>query len=194
MRPSKNRWPVSPTCSGFRTKRSKRDRYETIPRPNQNNLKQTTLTHFPLCFSIQPRKASATCSSATAATSSGFEEWGCRSPRQRSSAPSPEHPGPAHPEPPVKPPSPAGASLVLPKPPSPCAPGLYMNVFFTCANAHFSLINRFFLDFFSRSKSSVFCQLFPGVSLPNPGVQDTNAGCVTCCLWYGIVRFSRNVC
>uniref|UniRef100_A0A673GW17 ubiquitinyl hydrolase 1 n=1 Tax=Sinocyclocheilus rhinocerous TaxID=307959 RepID=A0A673GW17_9TELE len=71
----------------------------------------------------QPRKASATCSSATAATSSGFEDWGCRSPRQRSSAPSPEHPGPAHPEPPVKPPSPAGASLVLPKPPSPCAPG-----------------------------------------------------------------------
>uniref|UniRef100_A0A8C1X9S2 ubiquitinyl hydrolase 1 n=1 Tax=Cyprinus carpio TaxID=7962 RepID=A0A8C1X9S2_CYPCA len=72
----------------------------------------------------QPRKASATCSSATAATSSGFEDWGCRSPRQRSSAPSPEHPGPAHPEPSVKPPSPAGASLVLPKPPSPCAPGL----------------------------------------------------------------------
>ncbi|XP_048029247.1 OTU domain-containing protein 5b [Megalobrama amblycephala] len=71
----------------------------------------------------QPRKASATCSSATAATSSGFEDWGCRSPRQRSSAPSPEHPGPAHPEPSVKPPSPAGASLVLPKPPSPCAPG-----------------------------------------------------------------------
>uniref|UniRef100_A0A672T080 ubiquitinyl hydrolase 1 n=1 Tax=Sinocyclocheilus grahami TaxID=75366 RepID=A0A672T080_SINGR len=55
----------------------------------------------------QPRKASATCSSATAATSSGFEDWGCRSPHQRSSAPSPEHP----------------ASLVLPKPPSPCAPG-----------------------------------------------------------------------
>ncbi|XP_051957532.1 OTU domain-containing protein 5b [Xyrauchen texanus] len=71
----------------------------------------------------QPRKASATCSSATATTSSGFEDWGCRSPRQRSSAPSPEHPGPAHPEAPVKPPSPAGASLVLPKPPSPCAPG-----------------------------------------------------------------------
>ncbi|NP_001314694.1 OTU domain-containing protein 5b [Danio rerio] len=71
----------------------------------------------------QPRKASATCSSATAATSSGLEDWGCRSPRQRSSAPSPEHPGPAHAEPSVKPPSPAGASLVLPKPPSPCAPG-----------------------------------------------------------------------
>lgn len=71
----------------------------------------------------QPRKASATCSSATAATSSGYEDWGCRSPRQRSSAPSPEHPGPAHAEPPVKPPSPAGASLPLHKPPSPCAPG-----------------------------------------------------------------------
>ncbi|XP_065097316.1 OTU domain-containing protein 5b [Paramisgurnus dabryanus] len=71
----------------------------------------------------QPRKASATCSSATAATSSGYEDWGCRSPHQRSFASSPEHPGPAHPEPPAKPPSPAGASLVLPKPPSPCAPG-----------------------------------------------------------------------
>lgn len=40
----------------------------------------------------QPRKASATCSSATAAASSGLEEWTSRSPRQRSSASSPEHP------------------------------------------------------------------------------------------------------
>ncbi|XP_051967518.1 OTU domain-containing protein 5-A-like [Xyrauchen texanus] len=71
----------------------------------------------------QPRKASAACSSATATTSSGFEDWGCHSPCQRSSAPSLEHTGPAHPEPLVKPSSPAGASLVLPKPPSPCAPG-----------------------------------------------------------------------
>ncbi|XP_026858815.2 OTU domain-containing protein 5b [Electrophorus electricus] len=71
----------------------------------------------------QPRKASATCSSATAATSSGLEDWSCRSPRQRSSASSPEPPGPAPLEAPAKPPSPAGATLMLPKPPSPCAPG-----------------------------------------------------------------------
>ncbi|XP_069040282.1 OTU domain-containing protein 5-A isoform X2 [Lepisosteus oculatus] len=70
----------------------------------------------------QPRKASATCSSATAAASSGLEEWSGRSPRQRSSAPSPEHPDP-HPDAAAKPPSPAGAALMLPKPPSPCAPG-----------------------------------------------------------------------
>lgn len=149
MRPLRSRWPVSPTCSGFRTKRSKRDRYETIP-PTKSKQDQKTLTTFPFCFSIQPRKASATCSSATAATSSGFEDWGCRSPRQRSSAPSPEHPGPAHPEPSVKPPSPAGASLVLPKPPSPCAPGLYTYIFFACANAHFLRTNWFFLDFFLK--------------------------------------------
>lgn len=73
----------------------------------------------------QPRKASATCSSATAAASSGLEEWSARSPRQRSSAPSPENPDPSHSHPDVstKPPSPAGAALILPKPPSPCAPG-----------------------------------------------------------------------
>ncbi|XP_028853812.1 OTU domain-containing protein 5b [Denticeps clupeoides] len=71
----------------------------------------------------QPRKATATCSSATAASSSCFEDWSCRSPRQRSSAPSPEHPGPAHSEAPSKPASPAGATLTIPKPPSPCAPG-----------------------------------------------------------------------
>ncbi|XP_076863314.1 OTU domain-containing protein 5b [Brachyhypopomus gauderio] len=71
----------------------------------------------------QPRKASATCSSATAATSSGLEDWSCRSPRQRSSASSPEPPGVATLEAPAKPPSPAGATLMLPKPPSPCAPG-----------------------------------------------------------------------
>ncbi|XP_039632011.1 OTU domain-containing protein 5-A isoform X1 [Polypterus senegalus] len=70
----------------------------------------------------QPRKASATCSSATAAASSGLEEWSGRSPRQRSTAPSPEHPDP-HTDSTVKPPSPAGAALILPKPPSPCAPG-----------------------------------------------------------------------
>ncbi|NXD60504.1 OTU5A protein, partial [Corvus moneduloides] len=45
----------------------------------------------------QPRKASATCSSATAAAASGLEEWSGRSPRPRSAAPSPEHPG-LHPE------------------------------------------------------------------------------------------------
>uniref|UniRef100_A0A8C1PV93 ubiquitinyl hydrolase 1 n=2 Tax=Cyprinus carpio TaxID=7962 RepID=A0A8C1PV93_CYPCA len=71
----------------------------------------------------QPRKASATCSSATAAASSGLEEWNARSPRQRSSAPSPEIPDPSHSDTPAKPPSPAGAALSLSKPPSPCAPG-----------------------------------------------------------------------
>ncbi|XP_044162401.1 OTU domain-containing protein 5 isoform X3 [Bufo gargarizans] len=70
----------------------------------------------------QPRKASATCSSATAASSSGPEEWSSRSPRQRSTAGSPEHPD-AHAEQPAKPSSP-GTTLVLAKPPSPCAPGL----------------------------------------------------------------------
>ncbi|XP_051964734.1 OTU domain-containing protein 5-A isoform X1 [Xyrauchen texanus] len=71
----------------------------------------------------QPRKASATCSSATAAASSGLEEWNARSPRQRSSAPSPEIPDPSHLDTPAKPPSPAGAALAISKPPSPCAPG-----------------------------------------------------------------------
>ncbi|XP_051525919.1 OTU domain-containing protein 5-A isoform X2 [Myxocyprinus asiaticus] len=71
----------------------------------------------------QPRKASATCSSATAAASSGLEEWNARSPRQRSSAPSPEIPDPSHSDTPAKPPSPAGAALAISKPPSPCAPG-----------------------------------------------------------------------
>lgn len=69
----------------------------------------------------QPRKASATCSSATAAASSGLEEWTSRSPRQRSSASSPEHPE-LHAELGIKPPSP-GTVLALAKPPSPCAPG-----------------------------------------------------------------------
>ncbi|XP_063490512.1 OTU domain-containing protein 5 isoform X2 [Symphalangus syndactylus] len=69
----------------------------------------------------QPRKASATCSSATAAASSGLEEWTSRSPRQRSSASSPEHPE-LHAELGMKPPSP-GTVLALAKPPSPCAPG-----------------------------------------------------------------------
>ncbi|KAM4879978.1 LOW QUALITY PROTEIN: OTU domain-containing protein 5 [Sylvia borin] len=69
----------------------------------------------------QPRKASATCSSATAAAASGLEEWSGRSPRPRSAAPSPEHPG-LHPEPPgPKPPSPGAPPAG--KPPSPCAPG-----------------------------------------------------------------------
>ncbi|XP_065509429.1 OTU domain-containing protein 5 isoform X1 [Caloenas nicobarica] len=67
----------------------------------------------------QPRKASATCSSATAAAASGLEEWSGRSPRPRSAAPSPEHPG-LHPETP-KPPSPGAPPAG--KPPSPCAPG-----------------------------------------------------------------------
>ncbi|XP_051631034.1 OTU domain-containing protein 5 isoform X2 [Manacus candei] len=69
----------------------------------------------------QPRKASATCSSATAAAASGLEEWSGRSPRPRSAAPSPEHPG-LHPEGPgPKPPSPGAPPAG--KPPSPCAPG-----------------------------------------------------------------------
>ncbi|KAM9327203.1 OTU domain-containing protein 5 isoform 2-T2 [Gastrophryne carolinensis] len=69
----------------------------------------------------QPRKASATCSSATAASSSGPEEWSGRSPRQRSTAGSPEHPD-IHGEQTTKPSSP-GNALALAKPPSPCAPG-----------------------------------------------------------------------
>ncbi|PIO33493.1 hypothetical protein AB205_0073030 [Aquarana catesbeiana] len=68
----------------------------------------------------QPRKATATCSSATAAASSGPEEWSVRSPRQRSTAGSPEHPD-IHGDQ-TKPSSP-GNALVLAKPPSPCAPG-----------------------------------------------------------------------
>ncbi len=60
---------------------------------------------------------------------------------------------------------------------------IFMYVFFAYANALSLLTNWFFLDFFSRSKSSVFCQLFPGVSLPKPGLQDSNAGDVSYCLW-----------
>ncbi|XP_025032709.1 OTU domain-containing protein 5 isoform X4 [Python bivittatus] len=73
----------------------------------------------------QPRKASATCSSATAAAASGLEEWSGRSPRQRSSASSPEHPDLHNELNAAKPPSPGStAALALTKPPSPCAPGL----------------------------------------------------------------------
>ncbi|KAF7240161.1 OTU domain-containing protein 5-A [Varanus komodoensis] len=72
----------------------------------------------------QPRKASATCSSATAAAASGLEEWSGRSPRQRSSASSPEHPDLHNELNVAKPPSPGNtAALALTKPPSPCAPG-----------------------------------------------------------------------
>ncbi|XP_029103469.1 OTU domain-containing protein 5-A-like isoform X2 [Scleropages formosus] len=71
----------------------------------------------------QPRKASAACSSATAAESSVPEDWSSRSPRQRGSDASPEHLGSSHSEMPAKSPSTAGAALVIPKPPSPCAPG-----------------------------------------------------------------------
>ncbi|XP_077438989.1 OTU domain-containing protein 5-A isoform X2 [Vanacampus margaritifer] len=70
----------------------------------------------------QPRKASATCSSATAAASSGLEEWVARSPRQRETDPSHSDLTSA-PSTVIKPPSPAGAALILNKPPSPCAPG-----------------------------------------------------------------------
>ncbi|XP_033988047.1 OTU domain-containing protein 5-A isoform X2 [Trematomus bernacchii] len=75
----------------------------------------------------QPRKATATCSSATAAASSGPDDWSARSPRQRDSDPSHSHSHVELPTPPTstnnKPPSPAGAALILSKPPSPCAPG-----------------------------------------------------------------------
>ncbi|XP_074873561.1 LOW QUALITY PROTEIN: OTU domain-containing protein 5 [Carettochelys insculpta] len=72
----------------------------------------------------QPRKASATCSSATAAAASGLEDWSSRSPRQRSSASSPEHPDLHGEIITIKPPSPGvAAALAPPKPPSPCAPG-----------------------------------------------------------------------
>ncbi|XP_061745058.1 OTU domain-containing protein 5-A isoform X1 [Nerophis ophidion] len=70
----------------------------------------------------QPRKASATCSSATASASSGLDDWSARSPRQRDA-------DPTHPDltsatsTAIKPPSPAGSALILNKPPSPCAPG-----------------------------------------------------------------------
>uniref|UniRef100_A0A672HYH2 ubiquitinyl hydrolase 1 n=1 Tax=Salarias fasciatus TaxID=181472 RepID=A0A672HYH2_SALFA len=70
----------------------------------------------------QPRKASATCSSATAAASSGLDDWSARSPRQRDSDPSHSDLTSA-PSTNNKPPSPAGAALILSKPPSPCAPG-----------------------------------------------------------------------
>ncbi|KAJ4922925.1 hypothetical protein JOQ06_022598 [Pogonophryne albipinna] len=78
----------------------------------------------------QPRKATATCSSATAAASSGPDDWSARSPRQRDSDPSHSRSHVEFPTPPTstnnnnKPPSPAGAALILSKPPSPCAPGL----------------------------------------------------------------------
>lgn len=73
---------------------------------------------------LQPRKASATCSSATAAASSGLEDWSARSPRQRDSDPS--HSDLSNtPSSNNKPPSPAGAALILSKPPSPCAPGTH---------------------------------------------------------------------
>ncbi|KAI4785783.1 hypothetical protein KUCAC02_037553, partial [Chaenocephalus aceratus] len=77
----------------------------------------------------QPRKATATCSSATAAASSGPDDWSARSPRQRDSDPSHSRSHVELPTPPTstnnnnKPPSPAGAALTLSKPPSPCAPG-----------------------------------------------------------------------
>ncbi|XP_038638489.1 OTU domain-containing protein 5-like [Scyliorhinus canicula] len=72
---------------------------------------------------FRPRKASATCSSATAAATSGLEEWSGRSPRQRSLAASPEHPD-LHPEGVVKSSAPGSAvAHVQGKPPSPCAPG-----------------------------------------------------------------------
>ncbi|CAI5648743.1 unnamed protein product [Oreochromis niloticus] len=70
----------------------------------------------------QPRKASATCSSATAAASSGLDDWSARSPRQRDSDPS-HSDLTTPPSTNNKPPSPAGAALILSKPPSPCAPG-----------------------------------------------------------------------
>ncbi|XP_023118299.1 OTU domain-containing protein 5-A isoform X1 [Amphiprion ocellaris] len=70
----------------------------------------------------QPRKASATCSSATAAASSGLDDWSARSPRPRDSDPSHSDLTTA-PSTNNKPPSPAGAALILSKPPSPCAPG-----------------------------------------------------------------------
>uniref|UniRef100_A0A3P8PPV3 ubiquitinyl hydrolase 1 n=1 Tax=Astatotilapia calliptera TaxID=8154 RepID=A0A3P8PPV3_ASTCA len=71
----------------------------------------------------QPRKASATCSSATAAASSGLDDWSARSPRQRDSDPS-HSDLTTPPSTNNKPPSPAGAALILSKPPSPCAPGI----------------------------------------------------------------------
>ncbi|XP_056665886.1 OTU domain-containing protein 5-like isoform X2 [Monodelphis domestica] len=61
----------------------------------------------------QSQKACATCTSATAATSSSLDEWSVRSPRQRAT----EQPELVH-----KPPSPSHA-LTFTKPPSPSIPG-----------------------------------------------------------------------
>lgn len=80
------------------------------------------LSNTVLCYFLQPRKASATCSSATAAASSGPDDWSARSPRQRDSDPSHSDLTAAAPAG-NKPPSPTGAALILSKPPSPCAPG-----------------------------------------------------------------------
>ncbi|GCC43281.1 hypothetical protein chiPu_0027568, partial [Chiloscyllium punctatum] len=61
--------------------------------------------------------------SATAAASSGLEDWPVRSPLQRSLASSPDH-SELHTDLVGKPPSPGSAlALGLVKPPSPCAPG-----------------------------------------------------------------------
>ena len=128
-RPSRSRWPASPTSSGSRTKRNRPDRYQRRGRVRKtvecsffNIIHQThTLLIAPGLY-FQPRKASATCSSATAAASSGLEDWSARSPRQRDSDPSHSDLTTA-PSTNNKPPSPAGAALILSKPPSPCAPG-----------------------------------------------------------------------
>ncbi|XP_036596598.1 OTU domain-containing protein 5-like [Trichosurus vulpecula] len=61
----------------------------------------------------QAQKASATCTLATAATSSNLDEWSSRSPRQRN----PEQPELVH-----KPPS-SSHALTFTKPPSPSIPG-----------------------------------------------------------------------
>ncbi|EHB10925.1 OTU domain-containing protein 5 [Heterocephalus glaber] len=83
----------------------------------RDQKKQAHQVHGP----SQPWKASTTCSSATAAASSGLKEWTSRSPRKRNSASSQEHPE-LHAELDIKSPSPGTVSS-LAKPPSPCAPG-----------------------------------------------------------------------
>lgn len=138
--------------------------------------------------SPQPRKASATCSSATAAASSGLEEWTSRSPRQRSSASSPEHPE-LHAELGIKPPSP-GTVLALAKPPSPCAPGQWL------ADREHAGVRKFclgpepclWLSVCPRYKQPVLDRGRPGyfpprVPLPCSGVPGPHSADVPLCLW-----------
>ncbi|XP_023693370.1 OTU domain-containing protein 5-A-like isoform X1 [Paramormyrops kingsleyae] len=73
--------------------------------------------------SRQPQKASATCSSATAAACGGAEERSGRCLHRHSSDLSPESPSSVRPHTSAELPPQAGPGLVLSNPSSPCAPG-----------------------------------------------------------------------